>query len=320
MKKIIFSVLALFVSTAKAFELPTDGRVDIWPTIPFFRGADLCKFKDAYSQTRTAYMATMVDSAERLFRANATGDEILNLLQTFNETYDRNQALATRSGSLDITLESTLKASLDQLYRDIRPRNKVVSFNHVQDLLRIVSELKKGDRTGTIDQQTIEKLDYIAYGTYTLAPNCQGEIQVILTMVGKNGLAESFQAIGKPETVMQQIASEVFTYFQRTQFPTSLRIGNSTLTLVGALNGSVDKVNDPNLANQACATLGARLPTSVELDLINAYGDWSGGVSLYDKVWALDNGKIFAPFLRNPSPIRQPWEVNEREFYYYCVR
>jgi hypothetical protein len=90
--------------------------------------------------------------------------------------------------------------------------------------------------------------------------------------------------------------------------------------LVGGLNGSVDKASSPGLAERACSTLEARLPTAAELDLLDAYGSWSGGISLGEKIWALAGNKVFAPLLRNPSPIREVWEVNAEEFMYYCVR
>ena len=81
-----------------------------------------------------------------------------------------------------------------------------------------------------------------------------------------------------------------------------------------------DEVSDLKVAELACETLGARLPEARELELINAYGDWSGGVSLNQAVWALPGGMVFHPGLRNPSPVRHPWEVNANSFKYYCVR
>jgi hypothetical protein len=62
------------------------------------------------------------------------------------------------------------------------------------------------------------------------------------------------------------------------------------------------------------------LPNRLEIELIDSYGDWSGGVSLGEKVWAMPNGKVYHPLLRNPTPVRERWEVNERTYLYYCVR
>ncbi len=320
MKKIIFLLFLITFNAFSAHPIPADNRVDIWPTIPFIRGADLCKYQDAYGQTRSEYMNKMVGAAERLLAQFATGKEALDLLVTFNSLYDQNQAIAVRNQYLDVTLESTLKAYLDQFYRQINPKTKKISFNHVNDILSIVNSARQGLREGYLDEALLEKLDFVAYGSYALAPNCQGDIQVTVHLIGRDGLTESYVASGRPETVMSKIAADIFTDFQRTQFPSDLKIGSKNLTLIGAFNGSVDKVSDPKLAEEVCSTLDARLPTAIELDLINAYGDWSGGVSLNDKVWALNNNKVFAPHLRNPTPVREKWEVNADEYYFYCVK
>jgi hypothetical protein len=301
-------------------KMPADKRVDIWPTIPFIRGADLCKYKDAYGETRSQYMDSMVKSASTLMRSGARGSEALSLLTTFNMMYDRNQEIAVRYQYLDVTLESTLKAYMDQFYRNLNPKEKKVSFHYVNDLVNIVNAAKEGMRDGYLDNELLKKLDFIAYGTYALAPNCQGDIQVTLHLIGRNGSSESFLASGKPEYVMSKVASDIFTLFQRTQFPSQIKIGNKMLTLVGGLNGSVDRVPDPALAEEACATLDARLPTRLELEMLNNYGDWSGGISLNDKVWAMPGNKVFAPLLRNPTPVREKWEVNADEYLYYCVK
>ncbi|MGZ3692316.1 MAG: hypothetical protein ACXVAX_12480, partial [Pseudobdellovibrio sp.] len=120
--------------------------------------------------------------------------------------------------------------------------------------------------------------------------------------------------------VMSRIAARIFEDFQRTRFPSVIKVGAKKLTLVGGLNGSVDTAVSPEVAKESCDTLGARLPNDTELEILNAYGDWSGGVSLGEDVWALPTGKVFAPMLRNPSPIRDVSEVNATEFKYYCVK
>lgn len=319
--KVTLLFFSLFTASLnlQASNLPADGRVDIWPTIPFIRGADLCRYKDAYGQTRTQYMNQMVQSASQLMRSGSRGKEALQMLVTFNEMYDRNLAVATQNQYLDVTLESTLKSYISEYYRNLRPKVQKISFNNTNDIMGMVNAARNGQRDGYLDPKMIQKLDFIGYGTYALAPNCQGDIQVTLHLVGQDGDVKSYIGQGIPSVVMSQIASRIFEDFQRTQFPSSIRVGNKTLKLVGALNGSVDKATSPQLAETACQTLDARLPSPQELDLLDAYGDWSGGVSLGEEVWALTGNKVFAPMLRNPSPIREVWEVNARSFSYYCV-
>lgn len=300
MKKFIlgFILSGIFVSLTLNAATPPDERTDIWPTIPFIRGADLCRYKDAYGQTRTEYMTKMVTLASDLMKVGAEGKEALALLESFNQMYDLNLAMATQYNYLDVTLESTLKAYVSNYYRDLRPRVQKVSFTGVN----------------------VKKLDYIGYGSYALAPDCKGDIQVSVHLIGRDGAQKSYLGHGEPHIVMSQIASKIFEDFQRTKFPSVIKVGDMTLTLIGGMNGSVDFASSPEIAKQSCETLNARLPESSELELLNAYGDWSGGVSLGHNVWALPSGKVYAPTLRNPSPVRKKSEVNATKFYYYCVQ
>lgn len=310
----LFSTLSLFAPLATQAQ----ERIDIWPSIPFIRGADLCKYNDAYSSTRTEYMREMVENATDLMQSGAFGDEALEMLVAFNALYERNQAIATPS--LDTTLESTLKAYLDQHYREIRPRFKRLSFTHTADLLTIVRNAQRGFRITPLDERQLEQLDYIAYGTYALAPDCKGDIQVTLHLIGRQGSSESFIGRGRPETVMSQISSQLFTRFQRTEFPSVVRIGDNDLHLVGGMNGSIDSTHSPKMAENACANLGARLPNPDELEILDSMGDWSGGISLNNQTWALNDNMVYAPYLRNPNPVRNVNQVNARKFSYYCVR
>ncbi len=315
MKTKILLVLLALCSVQTAFAK----RANIWPSIPFIRGADLCSFHNAYSQTKQEYMAQMVRNAQELMAYGAYGMEALHMLESFDRLYTKNLALASYQ-NFGVTLESSLKAFVDGYHRDLHPRVKKISFQHLNSLQSIVTSLRSGLPAGNFNDSMMSELDFIAYGTYSLAPNCRGNLQVTLHLIGRNGMTTSYTGTGHPSTVMSIIASQLYTEFQRTQFPSTLRIGQGELTIIGGLSGSVDEVSDLKMAELACETLDARLPNAIELDLINAYGDWSGGVGLGNAVWALPNGKVFHPGLRNPSPVRNPWEVNQKTYKYYCVR
>lgn len=309
---IIATVLA--INTTIASELPSDGRVDIWPTIPFIRGADLCRYTDAYGQTRAQYLNQMMYLASGFNSAGA------GALIAFNDLYEKNLKLAAQSNGFDVTLESTLKAYTDSYFRNLQPKVKKLSFTDTTDILSIIRNAQNG-QVPQLDQATLDRIDYIAYGTYALAPNCQGDVQVTLHLVGKDGQTESFVGTGPVNTVMSQIASDVFVRFQRTQFPSTVKVGKNWLTLVGGFNNSVDKAPSSKIAEKSCETLDARLPTESELEILNAYGDWSGGVSLNNKVWAMSNGYVYVPYLRNPSPVRFETSVNLTDgVLYYCVK
>lgn len=315
---IIIGLLGAFSSQAFAYS-PSDGKVDIWPNIPFIRGADFCRYQNAYGQTRSEYMQEMVGYATDLMQSGALGFEALEMLKEFNNLYDRNQALALRGNHFDTTLESTLKSYIDSYYRKLRPRIKKINFRNFGNILDQVNRRVRGRPSG-YPSNSLQALDFIAYGTYGLAPNCRGNLQVTLHLIGKDGVNISYVGQGKPNVVMSQIASQIFEDFQRTSFPSAVNLGDRTITLVGALNGSIATATSPRNAERACRAVNARLPNQFEIELLDSYGDWSGGVSLGHKVWAMPNNKVYHPGLRNPSPIRNPWEVNDREFYYYCVR
>lgn len=318
----LFLTAALTFSALSAQAIVKKEQVNVWPTIPFIRGADLCVYKDAYSQTRTQYMNRMVGYAKDLMQAGAKGSEVLPMLVGFNKLYDQNLAAANQYKYMEVTLESTLKSYMSDYYRNLRPRVQRLSFTRVNDVMSVVRAAANGQRDGYLDQALVNKLDYIAYGTYALAPNCQGDIQVTLHMIGSDGEEISYVGHGQPAVVMSQIASRMFEDFQRTKFPSTLKVGKKTLTLLGAMNGSVEKTFSPKNAERACDTLGGRLPTGLELEMIDAYGDWNGGVSINTAVWALANDYVYHPQLRNPSPVRSRTEVNQPDegFSYYCVQ
>ena len=267
-------------------------------------------------------MDKMVGFAKDLMGAGAKGKEVLPMLTGFNKMYDQNLAAANQYKYMEVTLESTLKSYVSDYYRNLRPRVQRFSFTRVNDILSVVTAAANGQRDGYLDQNLVNKLDYIGYGTYALAPNCQGDIQVTLHLTGRDGEELSYIGHGQPAVVMSQIASRMFEDFQRTKFPSKLKVGAKTLTLLGAMNGSVEKTFSVKNADRACETLGGRLPTGTELEIIDSYGDWNGGVSINDAIWALGRGYVYAPHLRNPTPIRSESEVNTRDegVSYYCVQ
>jgi hypothetical protein len=176
---ISISLLSIISFNSKAADTPTT-HYNIWPSIPFQRGADLCKYKDAYGETRTEYMKKMVGLAKDLLGANADATEALKMLTAFNEMYDRNQEMAMKSGNMDITLESTLKSYVDQLYRENTPRVKKLSFTNVNDIVDVINNIKYGRRDELLTKRMLSSLDFIGYGTYALAPNCRGDMELML--------------------------------------------------------------------------------------------------------------------------------------------
>ena len=310
----LLALLALSLTS-----LGAHAQLSLWPTIPFVRGADLCQFSESYGQTRQETIRESAGLAMDLMSSGATGAEALRILVKLDELVDKNRELARRGYGLDVTLESSLRAGVDELYRQLTPRSKKILFTHAAPLVEVVDAIRAGQRPGRLDNALLERLSGFAYGSYSYAPGCRGDLLVTLTVITHGGVTQTFSAQNRPERVMGDIAARLFEAYQRTSFPTTLRVRNRQLTIVGGLNGSVDRARSTEQAEMACETLDARLPTKEEYEAISLYGDWSGGISLNDGTWALAGNRVYhAPF--HTMPVRQPWEVNATEYLYYCVR
>jgi hypothetical protein len=311
MKSKFALLLACLIGTSIAHAGAPDKSFRIWPSIPFVRGADLCAYKNAYDSTRSEYMNKMVSLASELMYMGSYGSEAAAMLKNFNDLYDQNRRIGTNGlgSGLDVTLENTFKAYLDQVYRQTHPRTKKLVF------------FNPGEASAALNGgRNIEDLGYIMHGTYSYAPNCAGDILVTLSVMNRNSEIETFQANGSPQNVMGYLAEEVFKHYQKTQFPSTINNGGKALTIVGALNGDVAQVVGTRAAVAACDSLQARLPTEQEYMILEAYGAWDGGLDLGRTPWAMDRGYVFHPVMRNPSPVFPETNLNDKTFNYVCVR
>ena len=218
--KAAFSLwLALAASTTSYAAAP----LSLWPTIPFIRGQDLCQFQDAYGKSRNELAQEMAGRLKDLLSYGAEADEALNSLLAIEALITKNRRLATTGQAMDLTLEASLRAALDGLYREIKPKDRKLTFLNPTPLL-------------------------------------------------------------------------------------------------GAPGSPIGMAPTPAVAEAACAASRGRLPLWDEYEFLSALGEWSGGVALDHSYWALADGHVLAPDLRNPSPVRHPEDVNSNEIYFYCVR
>lgn len=220
------SKVLFFLSVILSFSIAKAGAPDksfrIWPSIPFVRGADLCAYKNNYDQTRAEYMNKMVGMVSELMYMGSYGSEAASILKKFNDLYEANKKAGAYG--IDVTLENSFKAYLDQVYRQVRPPvKKMVFFNPGE---------AQASLAGT---PVLENLGYMMYGSYSYAPNCRGDIYVTLSVVNRNSEIETFHANGTPATVMGLIAEQVFKHYQRTQFPVTISNGGKPLTVLVAV-------------------------------------------------------------------------------------
>lgn len=221
---------------------------------------------------------------------------------------------------MDITLEASLKAYLDHMYLGFNPNDIKLQFVDPSPLSELIVRLRDQERRDSVDLQQLSLLSGIAWGTYSYGSGCHGDILVTIHIELNNGMTVSFQAQGKPESVMSAIAADIVRHFQRTTFPTVVMMGDKALVLLGAAGKPINVAPTPQIAERSCVLIKARLPTVDEYEFLSILGDWSNGVSLGNMLWALSGNRVLNPNTRNPSPVRTPAEVNHMPVNFYCVR
>jgi len=294
--------------------------VSLWPTIPFTRGQDLCQYQDAYGRSRSAHRKEMIREVSELMAMGAQTKDAVQAVATIDKLIDKQRQMARIGSGMDVTLESVIKSSLDQIYRDVQPKERKLVFLNPTALIELLNELKEQHRQEMVDAKKLARLSGIAWGTYAYGPSCNNDVLVTLHVTLHGGETYNFNAKGEPERAANAIANMLFKQFQATRFPSEVNLNGNRLTLVGAPGSPVSHVPTPAMAEKACASVKARLPSWEEYELLAILGDWNGGVSLNHDVWTLTGGKVLSPTLRNPSPVRQPEEARGQDLHFYCVR
>ncbi len=309
------------VKVSSAGTVAQPNIVNIWPQIPFVRGKDLCQYHDAYGRTKSDQMAEITRTVRDLLREGIDSRSMVGLLNVMDGQINQQRTIAGSSPGMDVMLAGTLKASLDRVYRDRNPQIRKFVFFNTAPLNELLRLMRAPQSQLAWDPKLLKSLSGVAYGTYSYAPSCKGDLLVTVHVDLSCGNTYHFQAQGFPEQVMQSIGVQIFETFQQTQFPSKLKIGNKQLELVGAPGSGVSVAPTPRSAEMACKAIQARLPTEDEYEYLSNVGDWNGGVTCSrNKLWAMENNMVMAPDLRNPSPVRSVAEFPGQVFSYYCVR
>ncbi len=294
--------------------------ITVWQTVPFIRGQDLCQFQEAYGSTAQENHKNLSLHLIQLLNAGADPEQLVDLLNALDRNTQINRQRAAAGKGMDVLLEGSLKASLDAHYTKFQPRQRNITFFNPAPIYALARDLREEKRQGYLDPSMLGKLNAMAWGTYSYAPTCKGDLLVTLHIQASSGRTYSYQAKGRPDQVMVAISSQLFAEFQHTQFPSKVKMGNRTLELVGAPGVPISHTTSASAAERTCQSIQARLPTAEEYEFMSNLGDWNQGVRTIGRVWALANKMVLAPDLPNPSPIRTEIEVRAHEIYYYCVR
>jgi hypothetical protein len=262
----------------------------------------------------------MIQQVSELMAMGAETKDAVQAITVIDNLIDKQRQLARIGSGMDVSLEGIIKSSLDQIYRDVQPKERKLSFFNPTTLIELLDELKEQHRQAHVDAKQLARLSGIAWGTYAYGPSCNNEVLVTLHVTLHGGETYNFNAKGEPEWAANALAGMLFKQFQGTRFPPQVNLNGESLTLVGAPGSPVSYAPSPAMAEKACASMKARLPTWEEYELLAILGDWNGGVSLNHDVWTLNGGKVLSPTLRNPSPVRQPEEARGQDLHFYCVR
>lgn len=306
--------------TAIASKADTFPSLDVWPTIPFVRGQDLCQYQDAYGKTRAQQSQGMARLLGDLLRSGADPQQSTQLLQTVDTLIEQGRQRATSGFVMDVLLEGSFKAALDRAYDTHHPKVRKVNFVNPSALNDLVRALRTQQRQGHLEGDLLKSISAVAWGTYSYSPGCKGDVLVTLHIETHSGRTFNYQARGLPESVMGQIGNQVFTQFQKTQFPSRVTHLGKPLDLLGGPGMLVGTTSSPRKAEYACQCMQARLPTVGEYIYLSELGHWNGGVDSSKGLWALAKEKIMAPEMPRPSIVRSVDEFQSPEIRYFCVR
>ena len=295
-------------------------KITLWPTIYFLRGQDLCQYQDAFGSSRNEQVTLAVNHLKELISLGVTAPEATHALQEIDGLIDKNKQMATEGDGMDITLEATLKASINAVSRNLNPQNTRLEFANPGTTQALIQSLKNKKRFESEDLVLLSKVKGFLWGTYSYSPGCKGDVLVTIHAVLPKGESVSFQDQGKPENVMTKLALQIVRHFQKTSFPSMVMLEHKILVLIGAPGTSVNQAPTPSIAKTACKMFHARLPTLQEYEYLSILGDWNGGISLDHLFWALNDNEVLSPDTRNPSPVRKHAEVHYAEVNFYCVK
>lgn len=313
----------------------------IWVSIPSLRGADLCNFKDVYSNTRSEYTKEMIKRSSELLEKGATGEQVLVLLKEFDSLYDKHREETINS--MDLTLEFLIKGNLDNHFASFNPRERKIQFRSPEEMTLFIQMLMRNQRPEYVLAEYKKKIDYLAYGSYSIADNCRSGIHFSLSLVNtKNGNVITFNAIGTPDQVTNQIAGKLFDHFQKTRFPSTIKNADgSKLTIIGTPSNNLRKKVRWAVGDSSCKNSGGRLPTADEIRVIHSYGDYAGGITIDNHNFPGHKGDltflIHEPnsayinydddivendvfIIKNDQAVKNISQLNAKTHYFFCVK
>ena len=81
--------------------------IQIWPTIPFVRGKDLCQYQENYAKTKNEQSKDMLQNVVALIREGAKEALAFGIVQAMDDMENANRAQANAGLGMDVLLEGS---------------------------------------------------------------------------------------------------------------------------------------------------------------------------------------------------------------------
>lgn len=282
-----FSVAALGAPTYQDNSpKPKKSIATIWPQIPFVQGGDIGQYQKTMSQDRDSVRkmlwGELMEQVQELAKQGAAVELMLepmaNILMMFDQVHDIHKAKDVVN--IDLSLEAQFKSTFDNLFTayDVRDNTRKAQFgsgtnqNLLEAYIRQISRSKPFGEPITQHELNVKKaleifeeIDYMAYGTFTSLG--RGRFQLTFHLTGnKNGVNRAFIAQGRLTEALNDLAEQVFDYFQKNVYP-DWETPHTQLTWMPApLNPEKSDYGYVfSEARQYCQQRGYRLPFAKEL-------------------------------------------------------
>lgn len=276
------------------FRNETKKMATLWADIPFFPGGDLGQYQTTMSQDRDSvrkeFWNELMDQvnklAEKGMAVEAMLEPMANILMMFDQVHDIHKAKDIVN--IDFSLEHQFKGAFDQLFKqyDVRDQNRKIQISKgtkpdlLQSYIRGISSKRPFGKPITQDELNVKyalelynQIDYLAFGTFSSMG--KGDFQLTFHLSGnKNGVTRNFISRGKLLVAVDDLAKQVFDYFQKNVYEDWNTPHTQLTWLPMPINAErqrqIDESNVYELysfteAKSYCQARGYRLPYAKEL-------------------------------------------------------
>lgn len=267
---------------------------NLWHQIPFFPGGDIGQYETTMSQDRDSvrkmFWNELMSEIQKLADKGVLVEKMLepmaNILMKFDQLHDIHKAKDIIN--IDFSIEHQFKSALDSLFTkfDVRDGQRKIQISRGTDanlLTAYIRGISKDLPFGvSIGKQEIDvkkalemydQIDYVSYGTFSSIG--KGSFQLTYHLIGnKNGVSRNFIARGRLLDAVNQLAQQVFDFFQANIYAEWKAPYGQLVWLPMPINGErerrIHETNNFDLysfneAKQYCQARGYRLPFAKEI-------------------------------------------------------